>query len=66
MTHDELTKRLRAADHDTSEGWPAMALAANRLDRYRELLDRAIPFLIEDTPWQDEAQLRADIERAIK
>ena len=65
MTHDQLTARLRAADHDMAEGWPAMVLAANRLDRYRELLVRAR----SDMNWcgesHDEALINA-VEEAIQ
>ena len=64
MTHDELAARLRSADHDANEAWPAMALAANRLDRYRELLERSTLWL--DREWQDEAHLLALIRDAIK
>jgi len=66
MTHDELTARLRAADHDMDEGWPAMALAAARLDRYRELLEKSLFHLGEDSYWQDEADLIVKIREAIK
>ena len=62
MTHDELTARLRAADHDMDEGWPAMALAAARLDRYRELLSYAAAIVGGELG----AQLVAEIREAIK
>ena len=64
MTHDELTTRLRSADHDMDTGWPAMALAANRLDRYRDLLERSTLWL--DRDWHDEAHLLKLIQEAIK
>jgi hypothetical protein len=66
MTHDELTARLRAADHDTDEGWPAMVLAANRLDRYRELLDRAFVITEAKTTRQNDPNLLSEIAGAIK
>ena len=66
MTHDELTARLRAADHDMDEGWPAMNLAANRLDLYQKLLARAVLMIGEESLWQDEAQLTVEIREAIK
>jgi hypothetical protein len=43
-----------------------MALAANRLDRYRELLERSVVIVGEESLWQDEADLMADIQEAIK
>ena len=66
MTHDKLTVRLRAADHYTNEAWPAMVLAANRLDRYRELLERTMLYLDADQEWQGEAALIVAIQEAIK
>ena len=66
MTHDELTARLRAADHDMDEGWPAMNLAANRLDRYRDLLERSSSMIGAHTTWNDEARLLDEIQEAIK
>ena len=66
MTHDELTARLRSADHDNDPGWPAMNLAANRLDRYRDLLNRAFLMIGVETGWPDEAQLLGEINEAIK
>ena len=66
MTHDELTARLRAANHDQDEGWPAMALAANRLDRYRELLDRAFVITEAKTTTPNDPALLSEIQEAIK
>ena len=62
MTHDDLTARLRSADHDMDPGWPAMALAANRLDRYRELLTYAALVVGGELA----APLVAEIREAIK
>jgi len=62
MTHDELTTRLRSSDHDMDPGWPAMALAANRLDLYRDLLRQADRRLYRQT----DADLSAEIGEAIK
>jgi hypothetical protein len=64
MTHDELTARLRAADHDTNEAWPAMVLAANQLDCYLHLLRQADRRLSYDR--QSDADLIAEIQEAIK
>ena len=41
MTHDELTTRLREIKSGMDIGWPEMAEAADRLDRYRDALENA-------------------------
>jgi len=45
MTHDDLTNRLRAAKEDLDEGYRPMKEAADRLDRYRDLLKRSMPYI---------------------
>ena len=66
MTHDKLTVRLRAADHYTNEAWPAMVLAANRLDRYRELLERAFVITEVKTTTPNDPALLSEIREAIQ
>ena len=66
MKHDDLTEMLRNLPAPSIGGVPLGGVhmaAANLLDRYRELLERALPQL--DDKWQDEADLIAEIKASI-
>jgi hypothetical protein len=66
MNHDELTARLRAAQHEMDEGWPAMILAANRLDRYRDIIRRCEWRLPCSAMRPDVEVLQRDIQEALR
>jgi hypothetical protein len=62
MTHDRLIGRLNEIRIDMDDGWPAMEEAVDRLNLYRELLERAERRLRVDR----NAGLICDIQRSIK
>jgi hypothetical protein len=71
MTHNEMIEALTQPVAPNRVRDPFAALPqrdaleiAERLDRYRELIERALPIL--DPDWQDELQLMADIREALK
>jgi hypothetical protein len=69
MTHDDLTEMLRNLPAPSIGGVPlggVQMAAANRLDHYRELLERAMLYLDADQEWQGEAALLVSIQEALK
>jgi hypothetical protein len=65
MTHDDLANNLRETRPFISDNArTAMYEAADRLDRYRDLLERCLPQL--NDKWADERDLIEQICEALK